>query len=237
VDVTVTVSTQDIILRLLAAALAGALIGFDRGMRGRTAGLRTNILVCLAAAGAMIEANLTLGVLGKTGSSFTMMDALRFPLGILTGIGFIGAGAILRRDNIVKGVTTAATIWLVTVIGLVIGGGYFILGTALVVLAMVVLSLLIHVEHALPRDRTAMLTVETAKEGATDEDLRGAILEAGYKITLFSIEIHETRKLRWSLIWRSNDKAQDTPPLVRELMRRPEVTAIVWSPQDADEHE
>lgn len=234
---TVTVSTQDIILRLLAAALAGALIGLDRGTRGRTAGLRTNILVCLAAVGAMIEANLTLGVLGKTGSSFTMMDALRFPLGVLTGIGFIGAGAILRRDNIVKGVTTAATIWLVTVIGLVIGGGYFTLGAALVVLALVVLSLLIYVEQALPRDRTALLTVETGKQGATDEDLRGAILKAGYKIVLFSIDVHETRKLRWSLTWRSSDKAENTPPLVRELMRLPDVTAVVWSPLDADEHE
>ena len=66
VDGTVTVSTQEIML-------AGTLVGLDRGMRGRTAGLRTNILVCLAAAGAMIEANLTLGVLGRTGSSFTMM--------------------------------------------------------------------------------------------------------------------------------------------------------------------
>jgi putative Mg2+ transporter-C (MgtC) family protein len=99
----VTVTTQDVVLRLLAAALAGALVGLDRGTRGRTAGLRTTILVCLAAAGAMIEANLMLGVDGKTSSSFTMMDALRFPLGILTGIGFIGAGAILRRGGVVRG--------------------------------------------------------------------------------------------------------------------------------------
>jgi putative Mg2+ transporter-C (MgtC) family protein len=62
--VPVSVTTQDIILRLLAAALAGALVGLDRGTRGRTAGLRTTILVCLAAAGAMIEANLMLGVDG-----------------------------------------------------------------------------------------------------------------------------------------------------------------------------
>ena len=80
---------------------------------------------------------------GKTGNSFTMMDALRFPLGIPTDIGFIGAGTILRRDNIVKGVTTAATIWLVTVIGLVIGGGYFMLGAVLVVLSLLMLSVLI----------------------------------------------------------------------------------------------
>ena len=166
-----------------------------------------------------------------------MMDALRFPLGILTGIGFIGAGAILRRGNAVKGVTTAATIWLVTVIGLVIGGGFDLLGAALVVLAVLVLSVLIYAERALPRDRTALLTVQTTKERVLDDDLRGAILGAGYVISLFSIEVGDTRKLQWSVTWRSSQKPEDTPPLVGELMRRPNVTAVAWSPQDADEHE
>lgn len=82
-----------------------------------------------------------------------------------------------------------------------------------------------------------MLTVETAKEGVADEDLRRMILGAGYKITLFSIDIRATRNLRWSLTWRSSEKAEDTPPLVRDLMRRSDVAAIAWSPQDADEHD
>jgi putative Mg2+ transporter-C (MgtC) family protein len=235
--VPVAVTTQDIIIRLLAAVLAGALVGFDRGSRGRTAGLRTTILVCLAAAGAMIEANLMLAVDGKTNSSFTMLDALRFPLGILTGIGFIGGGAILRRGNAVKGVTTAATMWLVTVIGLVIGGGYFVLAAAMTVLAIVVLSGLIYLERALPRDRTAALTVETTKERAAHDDLRAAILRAGYKITLFALDVREVRHLRWSLKWRSTEGPEDMPPLVQELLRLPEVTAVAWSPQDPDEHE
>lgn len=231
----VTVTTQDII-RLLAAALAGALIGLDRGTRGRTAGLRTTILVCLAAAGAMIEANLMLAVDGRTSSSFTMMDALRFPLGVLTGIGFIGAGAILRRGDAVRGVTTAATMWLVTVIGLVIGGGYFTLGAALVGLAIFVLSALIHLEHALPRDRVVLLTVETEKETVVDE-LRQSIVDAGYRITLFALDVREARQLRWTLKWRSSEGPEDTPPLVRELQRRSGVTAVAWTPQDPDEHE
>jgi putative Mg2+ transporter-C (MgtC) family protein len=222
---------------LLAAAFAGALIGFDRGSHGRAAGVRTTILVCLAAAGAMIEANLMLEVNGKTSSSFTMMDALRFPLGILTGIGFIGAGAILRRGNAVKGVTTAATLWLVTVIGLVIGGGYFVLGAALVVLAILVLSVLIYLERALPRDRTAELTVETTNERSLDDDLRQAILKAGYKIMLFSLDLREVRRLRWSLKWRSGGNPADAPPLLHDLRRLPGVTAVAWMPQDPDEHE
>jgi putative Mg2+ transporter-C (MgtC) family protein len=235
--VPVSLSTQDIILRLLAAALAGALVGIDRGARGRTAGLRTTILVCLAAAGAMIEANLMLGVDGKTGSSFTQMDALRFPLGILTGIGFIGAGAILRRGDTVAGVTTAATMWLVTVIGLAIGGGYYMLGAALVILALLVLSVLIHAERTLPRDRIARLTVETAKDSAVEDDLRQAILKAGYRITLFSLDVRDVRHLRWTVKWRSSEGPENSPPLLRHLQQLPGVTAVAWAPQDPDEHE
>jgi len=94
---TVTVTGTGVALRLLAALVAGGLIGFDRPTRGRIAGLRTTMLMCLAAIGAMIEANLMLEVTGRTTQSFTMMDALRFPLGILSGIGFIGAGHIVGR--------------------------------------------------------------------------------------------------------------------------------------------
>ena len=106
---TVTVTGIDIALRLLAALMAGGLIGFDRSTRGRIAGLRTTMLMCLAATGAMIEANLMLELTGRTAQCFAMVDILRFPLGILSGIGFIGAGAIVRRGNLVTGVTTAAT--------------------------------------------------------------------------------------------------------------------------------
>jgi putative Mg2+ transporter-C (MgtC) family protein len=80
-------------------------------------------LVCLAAAIAMIQTNLLLAVKGRTADSFVMLDLMRLPLGILTGMGFIGGGAILRRESLVLGVTTAATLWFVTVIGLCFGVG------------------------------------------------------------------------------------------------------------------
>jgi putative Mg2+ transporter-C (MgtC) family protein len=67
---------------------------------------------------------------GKLPSSFVMMDLMRLPLGILSGIGFIGAGVIIKQDGNVRGLTTAATIWLVTVLGLLFGGGNLYLGIA-----------------------------------------------------------------------------------------------------------
>jgi putative Mg2+ transporter-C (MgtC) family protein len=120
-----TLTWQEIALRLALSIVAGGLIGLDRGEHGRPAGLRTTLLVCLAAAVAMVQANLLLVTIGKTADSFVTLDLMRLPLGILTGMGFIGGGAILRRDSLVLGVTTAATLWFVTVIGLCFGAARF----------------------------------------------------------------------------------------------------------------
>ena len=118
----------DIALRLALTLVAGALIGINREEHGHAAGLRTTMLVCLAASVAMIQTNLLLPVAGRTTDAFSVMDVMRLPLGILSGMGFIGAGAILRRGDLISGVTTAATLWLVTVIGLCFGGGQLWLG-------------------------------------------------------------------------------------------------------------
>jgi putative Mg2+ transporter-C (MgtC) family protein len=102
---------SDIAARLFLTVLAGLLIGYNRSEHGKAAGLRTTVLVCMAASVAMIQMNLLLPTAGRPSDSFVMNDLMRLPLGILTGVGFIGGGVILRRDNIVIGVTTAATLW------------------------------------------------------------------------------------------------------------------------------
>jgi len=108
-------------VRLACALIAAGIIGYNRGEHGKAAGLRTTLLVCLAAAVAMLQVNALLPLAGRGSDSFVMNDLMRLPLGILTGVGFIGAGAILRRREVVTGVTTAATLWYVTVIGLCFG--------------------------------------------------------------------------------------------------------------------
>src|ERR1700744_4067055 len=122
------VTPGDLALRLGLAVGGGLLSGLNRDEHGRPAGLRTTLLVCLAASVAMIQANLLLSLTGKSPGSFITLDVMRLPLGILSGMGFLGAGAIVRRPDLVIGVTTAATLWMVTVIGLCFGGGQFILG-------------------------------------------------------------------------------------------------------------
>jgi putative Mg2+ transporter-C (MgtC) family protein len=132
----ITPTWADIGLRIAATLVAGVLIGVNRE-RGHAAGLRTTVLVGLAACISMIQANLLLSTSQTANGS---MDALRLPLGILTGVGFIGGGAILRRGDVATGVTTAATLWLMTAIGLCFGGGQLIIGAIALVIAIVTLS-------------------------------------------------------------------------------------------------
>ena len=146
---------NEIALRLALTMLAAGVIGINRGVGGHEAGLRTTILVGLAASVAMIQANLLLPLAGKTSQSFAVMDLMRLPLGILTGVGFIGGGAILRRGDLVSGVTTAATLWLVTVIGLCLGGGQIALGVAATVLGFFTLWAMKTLEARTPRKRRA----------------------------------------------------------------------------------
>jgi uncharacterized membrane protein YhiD involved in acid resistance len=120
----------DVALRLALTVGASILLGYNRSEHGKAAGMRTTLLVCLAASVAMLQVNALLPTAGRASNSFVMNDLMRLPLGILTGVGFIGGGAILSRGDMVVGVTTAATLWLATVIGLCLGGGQIGLGLA-----------------------------------------------------------------------------------------------------------
>ena len=162
---------QDIGLRLLLTMVASRNHRFRPrcARRKYAAGLRTTILVGLAASIAMIQANILLSIGGKTPDSFGVMDLMRMPLGILTGVGFIGGGTILRRGDLVTGVTTAATLWATTVIGLCLGGGQLILGVAGTILAIVTLSAMKWFDIRIPREHRAMLVIRApASSSASD---------------------------------------------------------------------
>ena len=172
---------EDIGLRLFLTMIAGAIIGFNRGARGHAAGLRTTILVGLAASVAMIQANILLSVGGKAADSFGVMDILRLPLGILTGVGFIGGGAILKRGDLVTGVTTAATLWVVTVIGLCLGGGQLGLGATATLFGVITLWMLKWLDMRIPREHRAMLVIRADLESAPFASLPDLIAPLGYK--------------------------------------------------------
>ncbi|MDP4023045.1 MgtC/SapB family protein [Methylobacterium sp. NEAU 140] len=163
---TLHLTGAEILLRLLLAFVAGAVVGFNREAHSHAAGLRTTILVALAAAVAMIQANLLLPTAGRTADAFPTMDVMRLPLGVLTGVGFIGGGAILKRGGTVSGVTTAATLWIVTAIGLCFGGGQYGLGLATTVFAVVTIFAMAWIDRCLPRRRTAVVRIAAAGPSA-----------------------------------------------------------------------
>jgi putative Mg2+ transporter-C (MgtC) family protein len=226
-----TLTWHEIAIRLALSVVAGALIGLDRGEHGRPAGLRTTLLVCLAAAVAMIQANVLLATAGKAANSFVVLDLMRLPLGILTGMGFIGGGAILRRDGFVVGVTTAATLWFVTVIGLCFGGGQILLGTAAFVLGMLVLSGLRWFDHHMKQEQHGILSLTTARDQPTESEIRSAVQKAGYKISVSSVAYPShmaERQIEFKLQWRAVPQETDIPPFVSELLKNQQVRAALW---------
>jgi putative Mg2+ transporter-C (MgtC) family protein len=226
-----TLTWHDIALRLALSVVAGGLIGLDRGEHGRPAGLRTTLLVCLAAAIAMIQANLLLATAGKTGDSFVTLDLMRLPLGILTGMGFIGGGAILRRDGFVLGVTTAATLWFVTVVGLCFGGGQITLGIAAFALGMLVLEGLRWFDYRMKQEQHGTLYLTTERDEPKQEAIRGIVQNAGYKISVSSVAYAnqtQQRQLEFKLQWRGVAHITDVPPFLRDLISDPHVVTAQW---------
>jgi putative Mg2+ transporter-C (MgtC) family protein len=227
------VSWDEIALRVVLTVIAGALVGLDRGEHGRPAGLRTTILVCLAASMSMIQANMLLATAGKASDSFVMLDLMRLPLGILSGMGFIGGGVILRRGKLVTGVTTAATLWFVTVMGLCFGGGQILLGLAMLGTALFVLSALKWIEDRIVRDRRATLTLVTRDCGPSEEEVRHDLLGAQLQIVSLAV-VHlpaaGARKMRCELLWQARPDDSHTPAIVRHLAALPGVTRVQWQP-------
>lgn len=221
----------DMVLRLVLTVIAGLVIGFNRSEHGKAAGMRTNVLVCLAASAAMLQVNLLLPMAGRPSDSFVMNDLMRLPLGILTGVGFIGGGAILRRGDMVVGVTTAATLWLVTVIGLCLGGGQLVLGAATTALGLFALWVMKWIEDRLPREEPARLAIEVEAGGPPETEIRRRLQDSDLSIwhsafvadgvtgrRRLILSVHETRQ--------RGDTA--TPEIIGELAREQGVVRIEW---------
>ncbi len=128
-------SEKELIIRLLVAALFGAIVGLERELQGHPAGLRTHLLVCVGSA-LILVTNIKLFEQFHGQSN---IDVTRMGAQVVSGIGFLGAGTIIRASDRIRGLTTAATLWSVAAIGLAVGAGLYLAGavtTAIVVIAL-----------------------------------------------------------------------------------------------------
>jgi putative Mg2+ transporter-C (MgtC) family protein len=228
-----TLTWEQIALRILLATIASMLIGLNRDERGHPAGMRTTMLVCLAACLAQLQANLLLTTAGKTMSSFSVMDLERLPLGILSGIGFIGAGVIVKRDNnIVSGVTTAATIWFVSVLGLLFGAGQLRLGCSAAVLAMLILWGLKQAENFIPRVQQGNLCLVLNASSPGEEELRRHILKAGCEFTRWQATYDPPGTLtavECTIRWRERaSREAGTPRAIQRLRELDGIRSLTW---------
>jgi len=165
------ISNVEILLRLAAAAALGSMVGFERERLLWAAGIRTHMLVCVGSCLIMIVS--AYGFAGVLDQQHTVLDPSRVAAQVVSGIGFLGAGSILARGEIIKGLTTAASIWTVAAIGLAIGGGLYFAGTASTILILIILAGVKPLEEAYrARNQTAYFKITVERGALTPEELR-----------------------------------------------------------------
>ncbi|WP_141500832.1 MgtC/SapB family protein [Paenibacillus luteus] len=146
-----TINEIDLTIRVLTAAALGGLVGFEREWSNHAAGLRTHILVCIGSAAIMLLS--IYGFNQFVNESNVRMDPARLAAQVISGIGFLGAGAIMRDGSKVSGLTTAASIWVVAAIGLCVGAGFLFAAVLTTVIVLISLFALNKLENQMMRHR------------------------------------------------------------------------------------
>jgi putative Mg2+ transporter-C (MgtC) family protein len=170
--------------RLAAALVVGGLIGLERSYHGRPAGFRTHALVALSTALLMIVPLYGTKWFPQILQAQITVDPTRTAQGIMTGIGFLGAGAIMRDGMSIRGLTTAASIWITAAIGILIGTGFYFPAGVAVVFTLGTLSVFRWIESRLPSKFYAQFTVRfTRADSPSEAELRQLVRQHGFRVT------------------------------------------------------
>ena len=220
-----TISEELVILvRVLAAVVVGAFIGFERTFHGRPAGFRTHALVCVASSLLMLVTVYQNQWMTVVPLDAIRTDPTRMAQGIMTGIGFLGAGVIFKEGFTVRGLTTAASIWVTAAIGILLGIGFYFAATLGAVATLAILAAFRFVEFRLPSEFYAHHSV-TFERGAViaEDELRRLIGEHGFSIANLSYHLSDGGKFfEYGMVIRSRDR-RNADALSQRLSRLPEV--------------
>lgn len=183
------------ILRLVLALIAGSLIGLERSYHGRPAGFRTHTLVCTASSLLMLftvnQWKLVAGLPIET----IRIDPTRMAQGIMTGIGFLGAGVIMKENLAIRGLTTAASIWMTASIGIIIGIGFYFPAGVAFLFTLGILSLFRWIEDIIPSLYFGRLSIRfLRKENISEKELRQIINSHNITGTNLSYHLEEKGK-------------------------------------------
>lgn len=221
-------SDTEMMIRLLSAAALGSLIGFERERLLWAAGIRTHMLVCVGSCLIMLVSQY--GFSQILTHDHVVLDPSRIAAQVVSGIGFLGAGAILVRGEIVKGLTTAASVWTVAAIGLAVGGGLYLAAGASTVIILLILAGMKPLEEAYrARSQTCMLKVEVENNALTPELLRETLTLRPGQVKRFLVETRDPQGIDELSILLSKVSSQDIatyPEKLQELDGVREVTVV-----------
>jgi putative Mg2+ transporter-C (MgtC) family protein len=222
------ISWADVALRLVAAAALTGAVGLERELRERAAGLRTHMLVGVGSALFTLVSAYGFNAFLQSGSNVVRADPSRIAAQIVTGIGFLGAGAIIRQGFSIRGLTTAAGLWVAAAIGMAVGAGYWaaaLIGTGVVLVGLGPLRIAEGWVLARRRREAGSLEIDLRPEQPLAPVL--SVLE-GKRARVRRIQLEEEeagRELRIEVRMPAGVSGRD---LVEELTRLDEVTAVRW---------
>ncbi|MES2742263.1 MAG: MgtC/SapB family protein [Pseudomonadota bacterium] len=191
-----------ILMNLTGALLLGLLVGYERSYHGRAAGMRTYGLVCMASAALTVIGGYPEFWFGGHGGTIGPTDPTRIVQGIVTGIGFLGAGVIMREGFNISGLTTAASIWASSVIGVMVGVGFYLSAMGLAFLCAMSMIFISRLEQWLPSRHAVAITMRFKRDFVPREDaLRRIALKRGYEIASGSMMIgSEDQMQEWRFV-------------------------------------
>lgn len=222
---------REMALRLLVALMVGGLIGLERSYHGRPAGFRTHSLVCMSTALLMLVTVYETRWFPGISQGRIALDPTRLAQGIMTGIGFLGAGTIMRDGLSVRGLTTAASIWITAAIGILIGIGFYFPATLAAVLTLGTLSLFRWIESRVPAQFYALFVVRFARDNVMPEDAMRQLLN-GYGFTIANLNYRldgEAGFFEYRMTIRTN-RASNAGDLSRALSKLESVKEYRVSP-------
>jgi putative Mg2+ transporter-C (MgtC) family protein len=217
-------SDLSISLRLLLAAFLGSLIGFERERLLWAAGLRTHMLVSVGSCLIMIvSAYGFAGVLGPR----VVLDPSRVAAQVVSGIGFLGAGSIILRNEVVKGLTTAASLWAVAALGLAVGGGlYFAAGAATAIVLVILAGLKPIEERFRSQRRAARLDLEVEPGTMSIAFLQEVLGWRAGRVKQMIVTSHEGEVVDHVTLTLGNQPAKDTEEMIQLLSSRASVVEV-----------